>query len=122
MTKARDLFTVEVRQLSAGSYVIALAGELDLAGVPDLTDALARLPPDADRTFVDLSQLSFIDSSGLRLLIEAAKSAQERGATMILVGPTPTVQRVFQIVGVADLVPVEATLEAAIEKLALDEV
>jgi anti-sigma B factor antagonist len=121
MTKARDLFTVEVRQLSAGSYVIALAGELDLSGTPDLTEALASLPPDAEQTFVDLSTLSFIDSSGLRLLIEAAKSAQERGAAMTLVGPTPTVQRVFQIVGVADLVPVEASLEAAIDKLALGE-
>lgn len=121
MTKASNLLVVEVRQLSAGSYVIALVGELDLSGTPELTEAFSSLPEGAQRTFVDLSKLSFIDSSGLRLLIEAAKSAQERGASMTLVGATPTVQRVFQIVGVADLVSVEASLDVALEKLAPDD-
>jgi anti-sigma B factor antagonist len=78
--------------------VIALSGELDLAGAAALEQELARLegePPTA--IVLDLRDVSFMDSSGLRLIAVASRRAEERGARLALVPGGEQVMRVFEI-------------------------
>jgi anti-sigma B factor antagonist len=79
--------------------VIALTGELDLAGAARLEMEIDRVlgnsPPPA--LVVDLSRLDFLDSSGLRLLILADQQARLAGRRFALVPGAETVQRVFEI-------------------------
>ena len=75
--------------------VIALSGELDLAGAVTLEQELERLESDA--VVLDLRGVAFMDSSGLRLIAVSSQRAQERGRRLALVPGPEQVMRVFEI-------------------------
>jgi anti-sigma B factor antagonist len=79
--------------------VIAPTGELDLSGAAVLEDELERLASDPELSTVvlDLRQLEFMDSSGLRLVVLADMRAREAGRRFVLVKGAETVHRVFEI-------------------------
>jgi len=80
------------------AVVIALRGELDLAGAGALEQELARLDADPVATVVlDLSGVAFMDSSGLRVVAVASQRAQELGRRLALVPGPDEVMRVFDI-------------------------
>jgi anti-anti-sigma factor len=81
--------------LAGRTAVIALAGELDIAGAAALERELAGL--DAGAVVVDLRGLGFIDSSGLRALAVAAQRAKRAGHRFALVPGAAQVMRVFDI-------------------------
>ena len=78
--------------------VVEAVGELDLQSAPLLEHEVTTLQTDGhDRIVVDLRQVEFIDSTGLRVLIGLHKSAQREGRSLSLVaGPRP-VQRIFEL-------------------------
>jgi anti-anti-sigma factor len=65
--------------------------------VTELTEALARMP-DAGQARLDLSGLTFIDSTGLHAIVEFARSDCANGR-LILEGPSPMLVRMFEITG-----------------------
>ena len=75
--------------------VLALGGELDLAGATTLEQELDRL--DADAVVLDLRGLAFMDSSGLRAIAVRAQRAQDRGRRFALVPGKAQIMRVFDI-------------------------
>ena len=77
-------------------HTIAVAGELDLATIPELERALEQAEAsDALSIIVDLSRLQFIDSSGVRVLLQAhARSRADSNRLALLRGPA-SVQRVL---------------------------
>ena len=87
-------------------HTIALTGELDLASAPDVEAELKRVEAtDANAIVLDLSGLTFIDSTGIRLVVTAdARSRADANRLSLLRGPA-SVQRVFAIAGVEQLVP-----------------
>jgi len=95
-----DAFTVSVLRADEEVAWLTLAGELDLAAVGALSKAIGEAQALTPATVVlDLSQLSFLDSSGLGCIVEARMWAQQTGCRLALVpGPT-AVQRTFEITG-----------------------
>jgi anti-sigma B factor antagonist len=84
--------------IAGRTAVIALSGELDLAGAAALEDELGRLEPGPlDAIVLDLSGVTFMDSSGLRLIAVASQRAQESGRRLALVPGGDQVMRVFEI-------------------------
>ena len=80
-----------------------LGGELDLATAQDLVSAIrARTDGDGPLT-LEFSGVSFMDSSGLRALLEAA-TGRDEGDGLVVLDPTPQVRRVLDI-SVPDSVP-----------------
>jgi len=80
------------------AVVIALRGELDLAGAAAVEQELARLERDPATTLVlDLSGVGFMDSSGLRVIAVASQRAHELGRRLALVPGPEQVMRVFEI-------------------------
>ena len=78
--------------------VVALDGELDLAGAAALEQQLARLDAqDPEAVVLDLRAVEFMDSSGLRVIAVAAQSARDRGRRLALVPGSEQVMRVFDI-------------------------
>ena len=77
---------------------IALRGELDLSTVGKVQDELRRVEASSPALVVlDLSKLTFLDSTGLRCLVTADERARDEGRRVVIVrGPEP-VQRVFSI-------------------------
>jgi anti-sigma B factor antagonist len=78
---------------------VALVGELDLAGVPDLRSQLAALVAEGGRVTIDLSELSFIDSTGLGLMLGTQRTAAETGCEVVFRRPQPAVRRLLEITG-----------------------
>jgi anti-sigma B factor antagonist len=81
-----------------GLVHVALRGELDLSSVSKVQEELERIEQSSPPTVVlDLSKLTFLDSTGLRCLVTADERARQAGRRVVLVkGPT-SVQRVFTI-------------------------
>jgi anti-anti-sigma factor len=78
--------------------VVALHGELDLAGAAALEHELSQLesePPEA--VVLDLRRVEFMDSSGLRVIAVASQRAADRGVRLALVPGGDQVMRVFEI-------------------------
>jgi anti-anti-sigma factor len=114
-------FSITVSHAGNGRAVVAASGELDIATAPQLLDAVAMLAPPATTAIaIDLSALTFIDSSGINALRAAVRAAGSRGAGAIVASPSQRVQRVLELVRIAEIIPLESSLEAAFERLGQD--
>ena len=81
-----------------GLVQLVLRGELDLSTVQKVEDELAAIEAGDDQVLViDLSGLTFLDSTGLRLMVTADQRAQKDGRRLVIVKGPETVQRVFSI-------------------------
>jgi anti-sigma B factor antagonist len=91
---------IEVREEPAGG-VIAVAGELDVAGSESLDRRLNEI--DASRTVaLDLSEITFVDSSGLRVVVQHHLRLASGGGRLTLLQPSTQVRRLLEIAGLAD--------------------
>lgn len=85
---------------------LALSGTLDMATVPAVQSRIAELrAAGVTRLTVDLGALVFMDSSGLRLLLDADAAARRDGFSLTIVPGPPAVQRVFVVTGTLDHLP-----------------
>lgn len=84
--------------------VVALSGELDVAGTALLEHELDRIAADHDAAglVLDLRSLDFMDSTGLRLMVLADDRAKAEGRAFSLVRGQPDVHRVFEITRMTD--------------------
>lgn len=100
------VFEVSVTPDSDG-VVVALAGELDLAGADELRRCTeVGLPTQASRITFDLGRLSFLDVAGTRALVAATARARHLGHDVVVEPPPPPVARVIDLVGLADQLPI----------------
>lgn len=85
---------------------LALSGELDLATVPRVEQAVdAALAGGARTLIVDLSALRFVDSSGLRLFVVLHQRAAAEGWTLSLIRPPERAMNVFKVSGLEENLP-----------------
>lgn len=89
-------------QNSSDATVVALEGELDVASAPRLVEEVGRRTDAADRIIVDLSGLSFMDSTGLRALLSASEIAEAAGCSFAIVQGPHQVQRLLRLTRVAE--------------------
>lgn len=85
-------------QIDRSDATLKVTGEIDAHSAPELQTALAEIPADTDMN-VDMSAVDFIDSSGLRVLLEAHAGAEEAGRRLVVVNPSPAVKRLVEISG-----------------------
>lgn len=108
---------LQVEVSAAGSTtLVSVVGELDAIAAPQLDAALAPLL-DGDGSaglVLDLSGVTFLDSSGLGVCIKAVKGVRANGGEVALVVTTPRVRKVLEITGIDKAVAVASTVEAAV--------
>ena len=92
---------------SDGERVIRLRGELDIESAPDLERVLLRSRPARQRVVLDLGELKFMDSTGLRVLLRARAAAEEGRWEIVLRNVPPTIRRLFDMTGVHEALPAE---------------
>ncbi|MEU6819437.1 STAS domain-containing protein [Streptomyces atriruber] len=97
-----------------GVRIVALHGEIDHAVTDELSRALIPVdgatPP---RTVVDLSDVTFMDSSGINVFIAAHHRVNESRGWLRIAAPQEPVLRVIQLIGLDAVIPCHATLEQA---------
>jgi anti-sigma B factor antagonist len=100
-------------QPDAEGATLTVSGEIDVATSPTLRRELhAILDAGASHVVIDLSATTFIDSSGLGVLVGALKRLREANGnghqTLVLTGLQPAVRKVFEITGLNTLFTIEA--------------
>jgi anti-anti-sigma factor len=94
--------------------LIKLIGSLDIMGVGAIeTKFAASCSGEKPRVIVDLSEVDFLASIGIRLLTINARSLVSRGGRLALLNPTPEVRKTLEVTGISDLIPVYDGLESA---------
>ena len=96
-------FKVDVAAGDEGT-VVTPRGELDLATQDVLREVLERETARGPVT-LDLSALRFLDTTGMRLVLDTAAAARRDGSRFTVLPGIPAVQRIFDIAGVTELVP-----------------
>ncbi len=94
------VFEVTTTDADDSSTLVEVSGEIDLATAPQLRTAIVGI--DGDIT-VDLSRVSFLDSSGIGVLVSAYKRAGAEGHRFVIRGASGSVEQTMRITGVLDL-------------------
>jgi anti-anti-sigma factor len=80
-----------------GTVVLCVVGELDLATINVLSDALASLPLIGEqRVVLDVTELEFMSAAGIRVALEAQRRLARDGGQLVLRGPSALLMRVLQ--------------------------
>jgi anti-sigma B factor antagonist len=92
-----------------GDIVLVLDGEIDPHTAPQLESELEQaLAAESARLVLDLEQVRFIDSSGLRVFITAHREMNDRGGKLLLRSPNDTAVRLLEITGLDAHIDVES--------------
>ncbi len=110
---------MEIREeRKEGFFVLGLVGRLDAATSKQFEDKiLATIDGGEKRFVIDLSQLDYISSSGLRVFLLASKRLNPAGGKVILCSLKEPVRQVFEIAGFASILPIVASRDEAVKKL-----
>jgi anti-anti-sigma factor len=88
--------------------IVRIDGEIEFATAPRLRTIILELAHDGARPVIlDLEHVTFLDSAGISLLIQAKKRLAASGSDLVLQAPLPNVRRVLEISGVIELFRVE---------------
>ncbi|MET0217453.1 MAG: STAS domain-containing protein [Burkholderiales bacterium] len=104
---------LEVQQLDGGIDRIKLAGRLDSAGVQEIDHRLSALTAARQAILVDLSQVPFLASIGIRILLTNARVLRQHGGKMALLSPQSLVEEVLKVTGIESIIPIFHDLDAA---------
>jgi len=105
---------LQVQQLDGGIERVKLAGRLDSTGVEEIDRRLSALGATKQAFIVvDLSQVSFLASIGIRALLNNARALRHRGGKMAILNPQFLVEEVLKSTGIESIIPVFHDLDAA---------
>lgn len=106
-------------QLATSSHgtasVVSATGEVDVFSAPDLDSELSALvAAGSPRLVVDLAGVTFLDSTGLGVLVKALKHAREAGGWLHLVVTSDRIRKIFEITGLDASIPIFDTAQDAL--------
>ena len=94
------------KTLDNGKAAFALAGRLDTITSPDFEKELKETLPDVTDLVLDFSDLEYISSAGLRVLLSAQKTMTKQGG-MKLIHVNDTIMEIFEVTGFSDILTIE---------------
>jgi anti-sigma B factor antagonist len=98
-----------------GHVMIRAAGELDLSSAPSLSTAAENAFADGSQVLMlDLSGITFMDSTGISAVLTAHRAAEARGAVVAVIAPSDIAMRVLQIIGVEHLLHIYDSIDEAL--------
>jgi anti-anti-sigma factor len=101
----RDEFEVLEDEMADGTRRLALRGELDMISSPEVVARLEELKQQGVAVRLDLTGLTFMDSTGVRALYTAVKTAQDESTALQIVPPQGEPWRVLEITGLHRILP-----------------
>ncbi|WP_126425058.1 anti-sigma factor antagonist [Brevibacillus marinus] len=89
--------------------VLYVRGEIDAYTAPQVSKQLLPLVTEAEakNVSVDLRDVSYMDSTGVGVLIGALKASRQSGCQLVLENVTPRIERLFRITGLSEIIPVK---------------
>ena len=123
--KSLDLDEFGAKQYEAidGTQIVSVTGEVDLSSVPWLAEVIRRAKEQAggepSHVVVDLSEVEFMDTAGLEVLLEEWNSSRRLDGRMCLVAPEGPLTRLLEVSGLGELFDLYAEMDAAVRSCAL---
>ena len=110
-----DLLTTSVATADGDPYtLVALAGEADVPNSGALRELLdAEVAKEPSTLVIDLSELRFMDSSALHVILRANRTMDRQGGVLALAGPRDPVAKMLRLTAADQLLPVYATVAEA---------
>ena len=120
---AKREFEMEIsHKMENGILIIAIKGRLDAATSPSADETIKEtMGQDSNRLLFDLSDLEYLSSGGLRVILSAAKELRRRKGKVTLCCLNQYVDEIFEVSGFKSMIPIKDTLEAGIEELKLGQ-
>jgi anti-sigma B factor antagonist len=110
--------TIESRREGEGAAVLTLAGEVDVSNVAEVREAALKLLEDGIKRLVfDLSGVTYMDSSGLGMLVGLLKRVRESKGEVAIAGATARVSRLFDITGLKQIFSLYEDASAALKEV-----
>jgi anti-sigma B factor antagonist len=110
---------ISERSAPDGVVLLGLHGEFDLAAAPAARERLEQVRAQRPRGVVlDMAEVTFADSSGLRELLHADAALRGDGSRLIIAAPPPAVERLLTVTRASDLLELAPTVEQALKQLA----
>ena len=103
-TEPGEPFRLEERRIGDRT-VLAVHGELDLATVDDVRARLDALQAERSPVVLDLDGLAFMDSTGIRLVLQAVQDAERSGWDFFVTRGSRAVRRLFEAAAIQDRLP-----------------
>jgi anti-anti-sigma factor len=103
-----------VEPVGPGVVKVVLDGRLDITGASVIDLQFNAIAGSHRGVVVDLAGVSFLASIGIRTLLLGAKTIQRRGGSLVLLNPVDAVERVLDVMGVTDLMPIYRDSDAAL--------
>ena len=98
---------MEVRTTIDGTNAtVALEGTLTVASAPSLEAAFADLPEEVTNITLDLADLDYVASAGLRVIVAQDKKAHQKGGSVCIANPTEDVMDVLDVTGLVDILEI----------------
>ena len=108
-------FEAASKLLDRGIHVVSVRGEVDLATGPEFERALGAVPEDGvESVIVDLTDCSFMDSTGLHLLTRTQRRVDSAGGRVALVSENRSVLRLFGLTGLDQVLAIYPSRAAAL--------
>ena len=115
----RTEFCIAELPIDAERHVVAVRGDLDLYSASELKEVFAHaIAAGQIRIIVDLTEATFLDSSALSVLLDAAKRLRSRHGALAIVNLNENLTRIFQITAMDQTFTILPTRNAAIEAFA----
>lgn len=109
-------FEIE-QDIEAGVPVLTVTGEVDVSTAPELREHLMRLADEGHRlVVVDLTEVSFVDSTALGVLVSGVTRLRNDGGDLRLVVTQPHISKVLEITGLIDVFAIFETLAEAVRE------
>lgn len=99
---------LKVKENNAEQTIVALQGELDTAAVQQFTEQLESVVAEAGKkVIIDFSDLEFISSAGMRVLLKLNKDVAANGGSVCIVGMSEDIRQLFQMTGFDNILDIQ---------------
>jgi anti-sigma B factor antagonist len=106
---------LDVADMENGITRISISGRLDIEGALAIESEFNKIAEEKKKIVVDLSEVTFIASLGIRTLVSGAKTTVRKGGKMVLLNPQPNVEKVLTRTRVDTMMPIIHGLTAVPE-------
>jgi anti-anti-sigma factor len=110
---AEDAISFDVVDMDNGITSIQLSGRMDVQGAIAVDKKFSAIAEEKKKVVIDLSQVSFMASLGIRTLIMSCKTLASKGGDMVLLNPQPNVEKVLRTSGVDTVIQIVRDMNAA---------
>ncbi len=108
---------ISIEEMDGGVTRVVLDGRLDIAGAAEVDLKMNIVSGSAKSLLIDLKDVAFLGSMGLRSIVVPAKNVHRRGGRAALYAPQPMVEEVIKASSIDQIIPIYHDLDAAVQAL-----